>query len=212
MIVGLSGYAKSGKDTVAAMIQELTSVNGVSPWVIKKFSGKLKEVASILTGIPVDNFESQEYKETELGEEWNGWGYRARNSGTSVLPHFTGDPYRKRMTVRELLQRLGTDAVRNNVHDNAWVNALMAEYRPHKMSEYYPSRWIITDVRFLNEAHAIKERGGFIVRVHRPGVGPVNNHPSETSLDEWPFDYILTNDKDLAYLREAVKSLIDHRL
>lgn len=212
MIVGLSGYAKSGKDTVAEMIQELTTVNGTTPWVIKKYSGKLKEVASILTGIPVDNFEMQSTKEMELGEEWDGWGYRGRNDGTPVMPHFTGDPYRKRMTVRELLQRLGTDAIRNNLHDNAWVNALMSEYRPPKLSEYYPSKWIITDVRFQNEAHAIKERGGFIVRVHRPGVGPVNNHPSETSLDEWPFDYILTNDTDLAGLKESVKQLIDARL
>lgn len=208
MIIGLNGYAKSGKDTVATMIQQLTAVNNVTPWVIKKYSDKLKRIASLLTGIPSESFEMQEVKESFLNEEWDTWGYKGRNDGDGVMPKFTGDPYRKRMSVRELLQKLGTEAVRNNVHEEAWVNALMADYKPSKMSEHSPSKWIVTDVRFPNEAHAIKARGGIIVRVNRSGIGPINNHPSETSLNNWDFDYIIENNGTLEDLRNTVELLI----
>jgi hypothetical protein len=189
MIIGLSGYAKSGKDTVAEMIQEIHP----DKWEVKKFSGKLKLIASILTGIPADKFEDQEFKSSILGEEW--W----KNYG---------DFYHQ-TTVRDFLQILGTDAIRNGLHTNAWVNALMADYKPRKMSEYNPSNWIITDCRFPNEAEAIKDRGGIIVRIDRPGIAPVNAHPSETALDNWDFDYKIANASDLISLKQSVQILLN---
>lgn len=211
MIIGLSGYAKSGKDTVAEMIIELTreSVAGLmteSPWQIKKFSGKLKVIASLLTGIPVEQFEDQEFKNSLLGPEWEvehtAFGY-----------DYVTEP----MSVREFLQNLGTDAIRNGLHKNAWVNALMADYRKEEKSERLsdymrlvspPSKWVITDVRFPNEAEAIKERGGVIIRIDRPGIKPVNAHPSETALDNWDFDYKIANVSDLVSLKQTVEVLL----
>lgn len=190
MIIGLSGYAKSGKDTVAEMIQEIHP----DKWEVKKFSGKLKVIASILTGIPAHQFEDQEFKSSMLGEEW--W----KNYG---------DFYHQ-TTVRDFLQILGTDAIRNGLHTNAWVNALMADYKPRKMDQYSPSNWIITDCRFPNEAEAIKDRGGMIVRVNRPGIAPVNAHPSETALDNWDFDYRIANDSDLISLKQSVQILLNN--
>lgn len=208
MIIGLSGYAKSGKDTVAQIIQELTheAPEGYPKelfykWEIKKFSGKLKEIASILTGFPAHQFEDQDFKSSILGEEW--W----KNYG---------DFYHQ-TTVRDFLQILGTDAIRNGLHSNAWVNALMADYKPidrpdlsgfFTPTEEYPS-WIVTDVRFPNEAEAIKDRGGIIIRIDRPGVEPVNAHPSETALDNWTFDYKIANVSDLVALRQTVEVVLN---
>lgn len=70
-----------------------------------------------------------------------------------------------------------------------------------------PCNWIITDVRFPNEAEAIKDRGGFIIRIDRPGVEPVNAHPSETALDNWDFDYRIANASDLVALKQTVDVL-----
>ncbi len=122
MIIGLSGYAGVGKDTVAKYITEIDPT-----FKIKKFSGKLKEVASLLTGVPAKNFESQEFKHMEL----SGWD----------------------MTVRELLQRLGTEAIRDRVHKDAWVNALFADY-------HQGENWVITDMRFPNEYEAVMNWNG----------------------------------------------------
>jgi hypothetical protein len=65
--------------------------------------------------------------------------------------------------------------------------------------------WIITDTRFPNEAQAIKDAGGIIIRVTRPGIGPVNDHPSETGLNQWKFDYEIQNDGTLENLINSVK-------
>lgn len=122
-------------------------------------------------------------------------------------------------SVREFLQKLGTDAVRNGLHTNAWVNALMADYTPTQVQwsdgpiggyEDGPlPSWIVTDVRFANEAKAIKDKGGIVIRIDRPGISPVNAHPSETALDDWNFDYKIANASDLVALKQSVEVLLN---
>ena len=55
---------------------------------------------------------------------------------------------------------------------------------------------IIDDVRFFNEAEAIKDVGGIVVRIIRPGLTPMN-HESETEQKYIIADYTLINDEDL---------------
>lgn len=116
-------------------------------------------------------------------------------------------------TIREFLQTLGTECMRNTISDNIWVAALMADYKRIEYGDdeqgQYPN-WIITDVRFVNEATAIKEKGGIIIRVDRPGYGPVNDHPSETELDGWKFDYKVYNNSDIFTLKEAIRNILIH--
>ena len=197
MIIGVSGYSGSGKDLVGTMIQFLASRNTTkvsledildfpinheywleeqSGWEIKKWAGKLKTIASMLTGIPVEKFEDQQFKKTDLGPEWD-------------------------MTVRDFLQKLGTDAVRDGLHTNAWVNALMSDYTSE-------SKWVITDTRFPNEAEAIRKKDGIMIRVERSGVKPINNHPSETGLDDYIFDHVIKNNGSIEDLLLKVKSIL----
>lgn len=241
-IIGISGYSGSGKDTVGRIIQYLNCyskgdvsveealkpehhwwIEDQSGWEIKRWAGKLKQVASLLTGIPIEKFEDQEFKKTVLGPEWNKTEYDY-NRGSYTNPHLVT------MTVRDFLQKLGTDGLRNGLHENTWVNALMADYK----SEYeviYDSQstsnplpvkeptnelgqnpnWIITDTRFPNEADAVKKSGGILIRVDRPGITPVNAHPSETGLDNYQFDEYITNDGDLDKLKETVLTMLKRR-
>ena len=115
------------------------------------------------------------------------------------------------MTVREFLQRLGTDGLRTGLHENTWVNALMADYEGTYDLDTdrttYPN-WIITDTRFPNEAEAIKNAGGIVIRIDRPGVTAVNAHPSETALDNWKFDHKIMNGSDLTSLLFSVGNLL----
>lgn len=213
MIISINGKISSGKDTVGRIIQYLTSEyrdkydfvewrdrvenyksNTHSPFEIKKFAGKLKQTASLLTGIPVEDFEDQEFKKLPMGIEWE-------------------------MTYREFLQKLGTEAMRDGLHTNVWVNALFADYKGPKMSEYNPSNWIITDMRFPNEMEAVKERKGITIRVvrsfnHKMGSKETGTldltplHPSETALDDAEFDYEIINDGTLEDLIEKVKQIL----
>jgi len=226
-IIGLSGYSHSGKDTVGTIIQYLQadtdlSLKGVlkktahhewwleerSGWEIKKWAGKLKDIASLLTGIPVKNFEDQEFKKAFLGPEWGTVTLNPLNS----IPVFADIEFNHLISVREFLQRLGTDAIRDGLHTNAWVNALMANYKKIDYNDdeqpEYPN-WIITDTRFPNEAQAIKDKGGLVIRVDRPGVKPINDHPSETGLDKWDFDYKIANVSDIKALSLSVRIILE---
>ena len=229
MIIGINGYAGSGKDTVGTIIQYLkakpqnTSLEDVldfplthqwwledmSTWEIKKWAGKLKAIASMLTGISQEKIEDQEFKKTNLGPEWNK---TVRIFGEYYDGHVEDWTDVERPTsVRDFLQKLGTDAIRDGLHTNAWVNALMSDYKKIDYNDdeqpEYPN-WIITDTRFPNEAQAIKDAGGLVIRVDRPGVKPINDHPSEVGLDGWKFDYKIANVSDLKALTGTVEMIL----
>lgn len=220
-LIGINGYIGSGKDTVGQIIQYLTtdkkdiSYSGsynsyvmdlgmggsiTSPWEIKKFAAKLKQIASLLTGIPAEKFEDQEFKKQNMSSEW--WSTWC-NDGE------------KAMTYRIFLQMLGTEAIRDHIHENAWVNALFADYYPcHPYIEDKDlPHWIVTDVRFPNEAQTIVDYGGKMVRINRHEVNKdyqekTKKHASETSLDTWKFDWTINNNGSIEDLTELVKRML----
>lgn len=260
-IIGINGKIGSGKDTVAKMIQYLAVDNkfhnisetnwtlkqliegdldmplrGESGWEIKKFGYKLKEIALLLTGIPIQDFEKQEVKARVLGPEWIRYELWTEPVGDENPSRFVGQyPSREEaqtkidalgpddwwqwhiveapMTVRDLLQKIGTDCMRNHLHVNTWVNALFADYkcpcnncRPVECNRM--PNWIISDMRFPNEMEAVKERGGMTVRVVRlNNPYPSSDHASETSLDNAEFDLEIVNDGSLEDLYFKVISI-----
>jgi len=190
-LIGISGRIHAGKDTVGQIIQLLDTrkhynleialesfhlYEKFSSWQIQKFAGKLKQIGGILAGVPPTAFESQDFKNSSMGPNWG------------------------EMTYRTFLQRLGTEAIRNNIHTNAWVNATMADYTSE-------DKWLITDVRFPNEAQAIVDRGGIVIRVVRDESisNSLELHESETALDDWNFDHVIRNYGSLGQLEEEVK-------
>lgn len=215
MIIGINGKIGSGKDTVGEIIHKICLTNEGPEFEVKKFAGKLKTIASLLTGIPVEKFEDQEFKKTLLGNEWGTVKHNPLNN----IPVFEDVQFNHLMSVRELLQKLGTEAMRDGLHTNAWVNALFADYklseesivRKTKSGQYYDKKeypnWIITDMRFPNEMEAVVEKGGITIRVVRPGT-VTGTHPSETSLDSAEFDYTIVNDSTIEELIEKVRKIL----
>jgi len=235
MIIAISGHIKSGKDTVGSIIQYLVDKDrggyqhpdsqedleayckNFNPkyckWKVKKFAGKLKEIAVLLTGCTIEQLEDQEFKKQPLGFDWRS-GYCIGAAST----------------YRELLQLLGTEIMRDKVHPNVWVNALFADYHPtpnKSMDESFMEQfvtgsseihykfpnWIITDMRFPNELEAVKAKDGITIRVTRPDskdgykfFGDL--HPSETALDDAKFDYVIDNDGTIEDLIQKVKVIL----
>ena len=85
---------------------------------------------------------------------------------------------------RRLLQDLGVGA-RKVFGDDFWIKQAL------KNVDY--GNYVITDVRFRNEATAIWSMPGAIWRVIRPGVTAVNAHVSETQMDDYPVDQTFVN-------------------
>ena len=174
-LIGISGLMGSGKDQFAEYIRD----NAYDYFVIKKFGGKLKEICGLLLGVDQSVFEDQEYKKQSLGPEWGG------------------------MTVRDMLQVVGTECMRDTLHPDVWVNALITEFETDKgePGSWDCPHWLVTDVRFPNEANRIKENGGIVIRINRKGVVRTD-HPSETALDHYPFDYYVENNGSLDDLKK----------
>lgn len=166
MLIGISGKIGAGKDTFASALVEY-----YPRFKIKKFAENLKLISSILSGMPLQDMYTQEGKNKKL-------------------------PYFGNMTVRELQQRVGTEAVRNNVHKDAWVVATLGNYDPTIHD------WIVTDVRFPNEAEFIRGRGGYLVRIDGMRFTgsstewkQITRHPSEIALDDYEeWDYRFSNE------------------
>ncbi len=172
MIIGINGKIGSGKDTIGDIIQKICITNDGPEFEVKKFAGKLKQIASLLTGIDVEKFEDQEFKKSLLGDEWG----TVKENPLNSIPVFEDVQFNHLMSVRELLQKIGTEAMRDGLHENVWVNALFADYIHTKncgcekncRCEHDLPSWIITDMRFPNELEAVRNRGGITIRVNRP--------------------------------------------
>lgn len=192
-LIGVSAKIGSGKDTFFEILSKKTG--GV--YENKKFAYKLKQIASILTGIPIEKFEDQEFKKTELGKEWNKLKY----SGDPFINNSNLEIYEHVMTVREFLQKLGTEAMRDGLHRNVWVNSLFSDFVSEK------SKWCITDMRFKNELESVKKNSGITVRINRPNC-LIIDHPSETELDNEEFDYVIENNGTLEEFEQKIDEFL----
>jgi hypothetical protein len=170
MIIGLTGFARSGKDSVAKVLVEHYGFTRVA------FADKIKDLL-----VEMDPILENGHHLSSMLEDY-GWEL------TKAKPE-----------VRRLLQSLGVGA-RKIFGDNHWV--VEATKNLDRTANY-----VITDVRFINEAVWVKDVfGGPIWRVERPGVGPINNHVSENELNDYPVDCIFINNGALEDLEAMIKA------
>lgn len=190
-IIALSGYATCGKDTVADILVE---DYGYTKYA---WADTLRMAAAALNPVVGHRYASGSYwtdfhlvRYTDAIEEY---GY---NEAKAKFPE-----------LRTVLQRLGTEVGREILGENVWVDATIQRIASERS---LADKIVIPDTRFPNEAsaiHARSESQNFVVRVIRPGVGPVTDHISETGLDDWDFDFYIHNDGSLNDLRDRVEEL-----
>lgn len=176
ILIGLSGYARSGKDSIAAVLVQHYGFQR------KAFADTLRNALIALNPTLLVNGEPY-----PLATAVQCWGWEK-------LKEIAPDS-------RLYLQRLGTEVGRDMLGENIWVD-LTLDHESTLLNDI-----VVTDCRFLNEARKIKSLGGFLVKVERPGVGPVNNHASDAGLDV-PFDYYLINDGTLDDLNDDVAAML----
>ena len=94
---------------------------------------------------------------------------------------------------RELMQSIGTEWGRNLVHPELWL--LVAEQNLAFLAETYDtaSGFVISDLRFENEAEFVRKRGGVVIHLIRPDAPEVNPHSSELGIGIQDNDLVLHN-------------------
>lgn len=97
-------------------------------------------------------------------------------------------------TPRYLMQTLGTEWGRNMISESVWVEAALG-HADTILSADPEARVVLTDVRFDDEARAIKDRGGVIVEIDRPGVAVDSNHVSEAGVSRDLVELFVRNEE-----------------
>ena len=110
-------------------------------------------------------------------------------------------------TPRELMQIFGTEFARNMISQSIWIDCLIERMRGIRTKDF-----VIDDIRFDNEAEALKLEGAYIVEVKRDDSYYTQNdlHVSEHGINPDFVDYTLDNVSCYRTdLDNAVESLIN---
>lgn len=113
----------------------------------------------------------------------------------------------KKSTIRDIMQVLGTNLLRQGFNNNIHVAATLGSIKENE-------KIIITDMRFPNELEAVKKHNGITIRINRGLVERTGKmiqepeHISETALDNAKFDYVIENDCTIDDLIEKVREIL----
>lgn len=181
MIVGIGHTARAGKDTAAQALCRDLGYTRVS------FADKLKRLAFLSDPMILAN------QMTNVGV---GSGHLMK-----IVTSVGGWEQAKDRfpEVRRYLQNLGV-AARDVFGDEVWIDAAFANYLPG-------DKLVVADVRFPNEAEAIKARGGKVIKIARPGFEG-GTHISETALADYPFDAVVENTGSIVELEAKIVELV----
>jgi len=170
-IIGITGAAGSGKDTLANILVD----DGQS--IIYSMASPLKESASILFGIDIDDFYDRVKKET-INDVWG-------------------------FTPRELLIKMGTDFGRNVINKDIFIKRAQVELDKHKNSLI--GKFIIPDIRFDNEAEFVKNNNGIVIKISRDNRDVVQvNHETEYGISDDLVDIHIDNNGSILDLKYAL--------
>lgn len=182
MIIGLTGYAGVGKDAFAEALRDLAGFRCIA------FSDPLHEMAMVLNP-RLTNDGHNLYTYRDAIEEYGYTEAKKRNPG-----------------LRSYLQVLGTEAGREILGKDVWVNVAKRTIRRNDAEGAHTA---VTGVRYTNEAWLVIDLGGTVVRIDRPGFKPSNGHTSDTSVDEIPVHRVIVNDGSLDDLRAKARELLE---
>lgn len=182
MLIGVSGKKRSGKDEIAKVVAE----RGFRPIA---YADPIRRALEILNPVVHYILKMDGLVELRYNDAVEALGYEAAKE---EFPE-----------IRRLMQVFGTDVCRVMFGDEVWTNYLRDAINRDG------GDYVVTDIRFRNEARLVQTRGGVVLRVVRPGLPNDDTHDSETSLNDWECDYIIQNDGTLDDLRNEVNRILD---
>lgn len=186
VLIGLAGDAGSGKDTAFKILEDhvrwwsLDKVNVSATVTRLAFADAVKAAVYAKTGLAAHHFDTLEKKEAPIAQ-FGGLSYR------------------------QMCQREGTEFGRDFYGPNVWVDRVLKTVRDGEILKT-ATMFVVTDVRFDNEAEAIHAAGGKVVKIVRPGAQKTSHssHASENGLSDHHVSEWISNDGDLSAFKRAV--------
>ena len=166
-LIGLTGYAGSGKDTVRDCLDDL-GWHGLA----------LADPIRLMVGEMLDS--------ANISRKW----MMNRELKEQTIPELG-------VSYRALAQTLGTEWGRKTVSPMLWIRMAQA-YMDSTCTAARPvggfDKFVVSDIRFANEAQWIRDQGGAIWRIERPQAVPVRAHVSEAEIYHFAADAVIVND------------------
>ena len=213
LLLGFGNKARQGKDTAAEAIKRYYDLQNES---------RRRHVRSYRgTQVGLYKFAGSLYDEVNQALRNNIWKTRTVD-GIKLPDWVQPDPNPEVSSIAplgkhpKLLQWWGTE-LRRSQNPNYWVDKTMRSIRAELINPKAIA--IITDVRFPNEADAIKSNGGYTINVQRllsDGTQYLDpnrpvDHPSETALDNYNWDfYIKIVEPHVVLLEEQAITLCEY--
>ena len=200
-IIGITGRAWSGKDSVATALQAARPGIGRAA-----FADALKAEAAAAFGVDVRLFSDRDAKEQPSPSL-----AAARCSDPGFAKYLGTLAWFGELRPRVVMQQWGD--WRRAADADYWVKMLAITVDTARDMGF--QAFVVTDVRYPNELHWLRNAGGVLWRVQRPGLAPLSGHSSEWALQDSAADVTLVNDEDLDVLArravEAFEDLVERR-
>ena len=220
-LIAVSGVKGSGKDLVSDMLQYCLSVpkafrqyffyKNFRKWIKPKykriaFADPLKKMLSDLLNIDLDKFYVREFKEgciiniSTLEGSWLGEKL-SDSKFNKLVKQLDPSLTEANLSLRQLLQYFGTEIMQKYFGKRVWINSTM-----QNRSEYT----IISDLRFIEEYNAVKEKKGIVIYINRPNY-EFGQHASEREMKELlendKYDFIIDNNGSIEDLFNQAKNV-----
>lgn len=190
IIIGLTGHKQVGKDTIADYLCRTFGFKKLA------FANPLKNAAREVFGFS----DAQLYGDQKevIDPFWN-------------------------VTPREVLQVVGTDLFRltlpqfiPQIGNQIWTRTLERQLQQERLQNPRQS-FVVTDVRYPNEAEVVHRFGGILMRVERPdltsgltlGGQSFAAHLSETAMNNEPSDLLIRNNGSIDQLFVNVNFIVE---
>lgn len=182
MIIGISGRARSGKDSIAAIMIKKFNFTRVS------FADSLKEISAEAFNIPLNHFHDTDKKDVAFEsplqvniDHMQSLVMLLKGAGCAPsqaqIDNLIDDGISmKFVSPRDLLQKVGTNLCRNHFGDSVWLDIFKNKIKKTE------GHCIVTDVRFINERQAIKDLEGCNFLILRPSLSPIDGNSHESEL------------------------------
>jgi hypothetical protein len=208
IVVAMTGYASTGKDTVADLLVEhlgfrkLAFADALRAEVSNGFNVELSYLTHPSTkGHPMTALAMRKAPLGFLAAVALATGNLPRDSEGQIAAEWLDQP----RSPRQILQWWGTE-YRRRQHEHYWSRQLMQRVLDDMRASV--SRFVITDCRFRNEADTVRALDGRIWQVKRPGIDGATtaegSHVSATDGGEFAPDLILNNSHDIRHLQQLV--------
>lgn len=214
-VIGLTGAAGSGKDTVAGFALDWCAENGITAERVA-LADPLKMSAARSLGAPVE-WTAEKCVDfcndlKQPGIEIIVLQYSEEAVEGTDVPMPTSELWTK-ISGRQYLQFYGTEAHRQVFGESFWTD-VTKDIIDQKASEGVDIVFI-TDARFDDEARFVRNQDewrGEVWRIFRDAAKPVEAHASEAGVLPALVDLLITNDGSLDDLHAAVCLVCDAQL